>query len=468
MTKTNAAPGERAVQDYTEKISFGEKLAYGSGDFACNLISFITLSIVTFFYTDTLGLNPTIIGSIMLFSRLADGVSDIIMGHIVDRTNTKYGKARPWLLWVSVPIAVSTVLVFMVPQLGEVGQYVYIAVTYNLVSTFLFTMISLPYGTLTSLLTRDQNQRMSVNIYRIFMAQVGSLLISAVTLPLINGIGNGGTANQTNWIIVAALYGTLAGGIYLWCFFKTEERVKVSSQRREKVPFGRSILLLFKNSYWVMLLVVWISIAFNLSISMGMGTYYAKYILGDENIAGYLNALMLIPGILIMPFSPWFCKKYGKRNFALAGSIVGLAGQVIMCLQPQNLTVLMAGSVIKGIGFVTSSSTIYAMVADSVEYGQWKTGTRLEGMIFASTTFGQKFATAISSALTLFIMGAAGYNGMLAVQTPRAMSAIKGMFMYLPLLFLGLLPVLYFAYKLDKRYPEIMADLAKREAEGGQ
>lgn len=157
---------EKTCTTKAENISVLEKIAYGGGDLASNLILVLTSTFVTFFYTDALGLNAAIIGTIMMFSRLADGFTDIFMGYIMDRVKTKYGKARPWLLWLAVPIGVACVLVFLVPNIGVTGKYIYVAITYNLVTTFLYTMINIPYGALTSLMSRDQNQRTVINIFR--------------------------------------------------------------------------------------------------------------------------------------------------------------------------------------------------------------------------------------------------------------------------------------------------------------
>lgn len=156
--KTMAAKEQTSArQSLTEKISTKEKISYGCGDLASNLILVLTSTFVAYFYTDALGLNAAIIGSIMMFSRFADGVTDMLMGYVMDRVKTKYGKARPWLLWLAIPIAVACVLVFLVPNTGTVGKYIYVTITYNLVTTFLYTMINIPYGALTSLMSRDHD-----------------------------------------------------------------------------------------------------------------------------------------------------------------------------------------------------------------------------------------------------------------------------------------------------------------------
>lgn len=419
---------------YAEKITVGEKIAYGGGDLASNLILVLTSTFVTFFYTDALGLNAGIIGTIMLFSRVFDGVSDMLMGFVMDQVKSKRGKARCWLYWLAIPIALATVLVFLVPNIGDTGKYIFVIITYNLVTTFLYTMINIPYGALTSLMTRDQNQRTVINIFRMFMAQVGSLIINAFTLPLINAVG--GSTEQKSWIIVSVMYGILAAALFFICYAKTEERVTISSEQEEKISFGESFKLIMKNNYWLLIVGVWVFTALSMGIGMSVGTYYAKYVLGNENLAGFLTSIALIPTLVCMPFVAPLSQKYGKRN------------------------------VVKGVGSAALTGTLFAMVADTIEYGQWKTGKGVEGMLYSSTTFGAKIGAGVGMAVSMGILGAAGYVGTAAVQTESAMSAITGLYLYAPIPFMIALPILYYFYKLDKIYPQVMEDLEKRENVG--
>ena len=446
---------------YVENISVSEKIAYGGGDLASNLILVLTSTFVTFFYTDALGLNAAIIGSIMMFSRFADGFTDIFMGYVMDRVRTKHGKARPWLLWLAVPISVATILVFLVPNIGEAGKYVYVTITYNLVTTFLYTMINIPYGALTSLMSRDQNQRTVINIFRMFMAQIGSLIINACTLPFINALG--GSGSQKSWIIVSVIYGVIAAALFLTCFAKTKERVQVSMEQKEDIRLEESFKLIMKNNYWLLIVGIWVSMAFGMSLNMSVGTYYAKYVLGNENVAGFLSALSILPVIVFTPAIVPLSKKYGKRNVAFVGSFIYMAGQVLMLVSPESAAWLLICSLIKGVGNAAIVGTLFAMVADTIEYGQWKTGKRVEGMLYSSTTFGAKVGMGIGGAVALGIIGAAGYDGLAAVQTEAAIYAIKQVYLVLPIPFLVLIPIFYGFYKLDKIYPKVMEDLEERE-----
>jgi len=371
-----------------ETIGLFEKIAYGGGDLASNLILVLTSTFVTFFYTDALGLNSVIIVTIMLFSRIGDGFTDVIMGYIVDKTKTKYGKARPWLLWLAIPIGIATILMFLVPNIGIVGKYVYVAITYNLVTTFLYTMINIPYGAITALMTRDQDQRMVINIFRMFMAQMGSLIINAATLPFVNFMG--GSNQQKSWIVVSIIYGVIASVLFLVCFKATKERVQITTNQKQKISFKISFKTMMKNNYWLLLVGIWISMILGMSLSMTVGTYYAKYLLGNENFAGFITALGIVPVLFVMPLTIPLSRKFGKRNVALVGSVISVGGQIMMLISPYSASWLMFCAVVKGIGTATLSATIFAMIADTIEYGHWKTKTRIEGMLYSSTTFGKQ------------------------------------------------------------------------------
>lgn len=449
-------------QGFVEKISTREKVCYGFGDLASNLILVLTSTFVAYFYTDALGLNAAIIGTIMMISRFADGVTDVLMGYVVDRTKSKYGKARPWLLWLAIPIAIACVLVFLVPNTGDFGKYVYVTITYNLVTTFFYTMINIPYGAMTSLMSRDQDQRTIINVFRMFMAQCGSLVINACTLPFINKMG--GSGDQKSWVIVSAIYAVIAAILFLVCFKNTKERVTVSSEQKETVNFGQSLKLVAKNSQWLLICGVWVSMCLGGGASGAVGTYYAKYVLLNENLSGYLSSISIVPVLIMIPFCVPLSLKFGKRNVALVGTCFSLIGQALMLISPTNFTWLVICAVIKGFGSATLTGTIFAMVADTIEFGEWKTGTRVEGILYSSTTFGAKVGYGFASAAALWALSAAGYNGLAATQTASALASIKAIYLWVPIPFYALMVLFFALYKLDKIYPQVMADLNAREA----
>ena len=448
-------------QNHIEKIGIGEKLAYGGGDLASNLVLVLSGTYITFFYTDALGLNVAIIGTLMLISRLFDGFSDVAMGFIMDKTKSKHGKARAWMLWLFIPFGICTILLTTVPNLGDIGKYIYVFITYNLMTTILYTAINIPYGALNSLMTRDQTQRASINVFRMTLAQIGGLIINAGTLPLVNAVG--GSTNQSAWIIVSAIYGLLASLLFLLCFLMTKERVNAVSDKDREIGLGKTLKLMFKNDAWLIICGIWVVTILGMSIGMSCGVYFAKYILGNEAYFGFLAVTSSGVAIILMAFMMPLVKKYGKRNVALVGTFISLFGQILMAINPTSFNWLMICSVIKGFGSAPLMATLFAMVADSIEYGQWKTGVRVEGTLYAATTFGAKVGGGVGGVIATTILGMAGYNGVLAQQGPEALKAITALYIYVPIIFLAIVPFLYGSYKLDKIYPKVMADLMERE-----
>lgn len=455
---------EKMQNGLIEKIGLGEKVAYGFGDLASNLILALTSTMITYFYTNVIGIAAGAVGTIMLVSRIFDGFTDVGMGIVVDKTNTKYGKARPWLLWLAIPFALSAVVLIAIPEsFSATAKFVYAFITYNLVTTFLYTAINIPYGTLNSLMTRDQYQRSVINLFRMTMGQTGSLVITAVTLPIINYLGG----THKAWIQITCVYAVLTVVLFLICFKATEERVRTndsaSNEEKDKIPVGVSVKALFNNKYWLILVAVWTIVSMVLTISGTCSTYFAQYILGNNNYMGLMNAATTAPVIISIPLMAPMIKKWGKRNIALAGSIVSIVSGLLMLLQPTNLTLLLVACVIRGIGNATIIGTIFAMVADTIEYGQWKTGIRVQGLLYSSSTLGAKIGAGVGAAAVGYVLQFSGFDGMAATQTSSTIQAIQILFIIIPIVGAAIQAICLYFYKLDKEYDGIMTELRARE-----
>lgn len=446
-----------------QRISLIEKLAYGFGDVGCGLIYILSATYITFFYTDALGLNPAIIGTMIMFSKFADGISDILAGFIVDRTRSRHGKARAWVLWMKLPICISLVLTVTVPLGKGLLTYVYVAITYNLVNTICYTMMNVPYGTLNSLMTRDQGQRMVLNTFRMTMAQVASMITNMLTIPLVNLMG--GSGKQSSWIIVATIYAIIAFGMFVFCFKCTKERVCVMENidSKEQISFIGAAKLAVQNKYWVILVFATLFLITGQTVSGTVAAYYAKYILNNENIVGVINALNFAPALILIPCLPKITEKFGKRNISLLGGSFGAAGQILLFVSPESNVWIIICSLIKGIGSVMIMGTIFAMIADTIEYGEWRTGKRVEAVLYSAASFGTKVGGGIGGAIALKILGAAGYDGTVAIQTEAALAAIRNIYLYATLGIMIFVPVLFAFYKLDTIYPTVIADLLKKE-----
>ena len=450
-----------------ENIGLGEKLAYGGGDLASNLILTFAGSFLTYFYTDTVGMPIATIGTILLLSRIFDGVSDVFMGFLMDKTRSKHGKARPWLLWLAVPIGVMTVLMVTIPPLRQgysdrdlLWRSIYIFISYNLISTVLYTAINIPYGALTSLMTRDQYQRSVINIYRMGLAALGNAVVSNVTLPVINALG----ATQGSWVTLACVYGGASTVLFLVCFRRTKERVTAgNTEAASKIPIKESLKAMLQNGPWLLIGAAGLVVSLAMAFFSFSSIYYAKYILGNDNLVGPFSMATFIPGaISILGMAP-FIKKYGKRNAALVGVLIAAAGQAVIYINPASVPIILVSGAIRGFGLGPIAGTSFAMVADTIEYGEWKTGFRVQGMLYSASTFGGKVGSGLGAAAASSLLGAAGYNGLLAVQPASALRMIRVLFLVTPLIAAAALIVCLYLYKLDKIYPQVIADLQARE-----
>lgn len=232
------------------KLSWATRFAYAGGDVACNIVFGMIGSVLTLFYTDYVGANPAIIGLIFLITRISDGFSDVVMGFIVERTKSKWGKARPWILWMSFPFSICAVLLFTVPKTIENLMYIYIFVTYFLVNTVCYTAINLPYGSLSSMMTRSENERQTLSTVRMGLSPLGKIIAVTFTLPLVSFFGD----NQAAWVLTMCIWAVLGEILLLICFFKCKENVVVPGRTKEgdknKIPITKGLKALFTNQYF--------------------------------------------------------------------------------------------------------------------------------------------------------------------------------------------------------------------------
>lgn len=452
-------------------LGFITRVAYGCGDTACNVVYGMVGTILTLFYTDYIGIPAAAIAVIMLISRVFDGVSDFIMGFIVERTHTKWGQSRPWVLWMAVPYAISGVLMFAVPHTTQNLQFIYIFITYNLCTTVIYTALNLPYGSLSAMMTRSSHERDMLSVFRMGMAPFGRILVVSATLPLVKLMGD----NQSGWIRAMALWCVIALALLLFCFARCKETVVIpareQSDQRSKTPIGKSIRAIACNPYFWACLIVWMCMTSYTTVIGTVLPYYCKYILGNDT---YIYSALYVSETAVTIICTFACallvKRFGKRNLILAGILLAFAAQIIFCFASKNFTVLMFTTVIRGIGVSPLFALLFGMVGDAVEYGQWKTHLRQESLMFSAGSVGNKIGIGIVSAVTTGLLSYSGYisstNDASVVQPDSALQMITNLLKFAPMiLFAGVLIVMLL-YKLDKRYPAIMEELREREKRG--
>lgn len=297
-----------------EKFSFREMLCYAFGDVGCNFIWTTVGSFLMLYYTNSVGISAAATGTLMLITRLLDGVSDLVAGSIIDRTRTKWGKARPWILWTAPFMGIGLVLLFNVPEtLPSGGKLVYAYITYILMAAVIYTACNLAYTTLLSLITPDPEIRSWISSIRFFLVVIAMLVISYAATPLVEKIGWGG---------MAAVFGLLGFAFILICFFGTKERITESHKENsisseEKISVVESFKILFKNKYFILVALLFVLTYISGGVSNGSGVYYATYILGNGNLFGNLMLFGTLPGLLFILFIPKMNQSMGKWKLLL-------------------------------------------------------------------------------------------------------------------------------------------------------
>ena len=449
------------------KLTYGkifERLAYGCGDFGCNIIYTAMSAFLLFYYTDYAGVSAMAVGTIMMISRVFDGISDIIMGVIVDRTHSRFGKARPWILRMCIPFAISGILMFSVPaSWSSTPKLVYVFITYNLVSTVIYTAINVPYSALNALMTQDPYERSVLSIFRNLLATAGTLTINTFTLPLVEYFGN----NASAWTKTFVVFGFVSIAAFLCTFFGTKERVRANEAGEQKVeenvPFVTGIKALFQNKYWIMMTGMLALFFLMYSVNGGATVYYAKDILGDKNLVSTINGIFNIVQILGIFFIAMLVKKFGKRNVFSLGLILDIIGMLVLNFLGGFMPVIVVSSVIRGIGNACGGATMWAMVSDTIDYGEWKTGYRTEGLVNSACSFGYKIGNGIGSALLGVILEVGGYVGNAAAQTASALTSIRICFVWIPIAVYACGLIIMKFYHLDKEFDGILADLKARK-----
>jgi len=273
-----------------DRVTGFEKFAYGCGEISTNIVFTIATSLLVMFYTDVAHVSAAVIGMIIAISQVFNGVSDIAAGFIIDRTRSKYGRARVWMLRMSVPYAIAAVLLITVPQIGAMAQAIYIFITYNLMLTVVYTLFQLPFATTMTYMTRDQNERAKINIIRMAMSPIGNILVTLLFTRILDMMPGGGMDSQKNWIILTAIYAVGAAALMLFCFATVRERVVVKDEMGgEQIPLKKALPALFKNKYFIMLFLFFVFFAMYQTFAGTMATYYCKWIVGDTKIIGNVN-----------------------------------------------------------------------------------------------------------------------------------------------------------------------------------
>lgn len=451
----------------SEKLSVFEKVSFGAGDVGCTVIWNVIGMFLTIYYTDDLKLSAAAVSAILLSVRIFDGFSDLVMGYFLDRTNSKLGKARPWILWSSPFMAIFLILCFSVPDFGsEVLKIAFAFFTYFFLTVVIYTVCNLSYCALTSFMTSSLVERASMNGYRFMMTAAGSLVLGYVT-PI--------AAKNMGWFQICLVYGLVALAMLLMCFFFCKERVLPQKRNIEDKPTVKeSLSVLSKNTFFYYLVAFFMIDFANAGITGGSGMYLARYIIQDDAFFGTLNLAATLPQAIAGFCFPWIMGWLrGKWNCIIAGYIMYVVGYG-MCaflvgtdvtIGSFDFVIMMIGLVLKGIGWGIHLVALFAMIADVAEFGEWKTGRRLEGATYSVSSFGFKIGLGAGGAVIGLVLAMVDYNPDLAVQPQETLDAIMNINFLIPMILSIVGLGLSLTNNLDKIYPTVMKDLMARRAE---
>lgn len=442
-------------------ISLKERVSYAIGDVGCNFVWSTVASFLTLYYTDSVGIAAAVVGTLMLVTRLLDGLTDLGFGLILDRTKTKMGKARPWILWSTPMMALGLIALFSVPEsLGENGKIAYAFLTYIFVAAVAYTASNLSYNTLLALMTDDQPSKISANSLRFIFTSLFVIVLAYCVPPLVEKVG---------WSMMSVIFAILATICFLITFFGVKERNQAAvAQAKEEAEHALSAIqsfkYLFSNRYFFTICIMFLMYYINASIFNGMGVYVCCDILHDINLYGTLNACYMGAKFVLLLFVPFLANNFGKWKLMICGRLIVILGMTIMWLGAPNVYAVMAGAILRGVGLGPISACLFTIIADAVEYGEWKTGVNQAGLTNSATSFGMKVGTGLGSAIVGWGLALGDYNPDLSVQSDYTLMFESGVFFLLPIVgFVVALIAMYFT-NIDKIYPQIVADLKERHA----
>ncbi len=444
-----------------QKLKLKEKVGYGFGDFASSMFWKMFSVYLLFFYTDVFGISAAVVGTMFLITRVFDGANDPIMGIIADRTNTKWGKFRPYLLWVAIPFGMVGVLTFTTPDLSMTGKIVYAYVTYSLMM-IVYTAINVPYASLLGVMTSDLKDRTSLATYRFIFAFAGSILVLALAEPLVDFFSKTGTDiinPQKGWQLTMIVFSIIAIAFFLGTFYYTKERI--TPPKEQKTSLKADLKNLATNKPWFILLGAGVcSLIFN-SLRDGSAIYYFKYYFENQEafiipfvrISITFSTLYLVLGqvanIVGVLMAKIVSDKIGKKNtFFSAMFIATILSCIFFWFKENDLALIFIFqfliSVCAGIIF----PLLWSMYADIADFSEWKTGRRATGLIFSSSSMSQKMGWTLGGAVTGWMLAFYGFEAN-TIQTEEAKTGIRMMLSFMPAIGALLSALFIWFYKLD-------------------
>lgn len=456
-----------------EKLSPREKAGYSIGEFGGSGYWQIFLIFLPFFLTDIFGISAIVASNLLLYSRLFDAVNDPVMGIIADRTKTRWGRYRPYLLWMAVPFVICGMAVFWAPDLSESGKVIYAYVTY-FAMMMIYTAMMIPFSALSGVMTSNHIDRTSLNSYRFFFAFSCNFIVLLFFEPLVEFFGQGDDVVGYRWTIF--ILSMIALVFFVTAFISTKERVQKVEKADQNI--GTDVKDLFQNLPWLIVLVVSLITLIYIVLRGSVQAYYFNsYIETDFAIGVWVlnfNAFSLFLGVGTLATlvgvmaTNLLIKLMGKRTLIIISSFLAALTNVgFYFVGPQDIVFLFVVQVVSSVVLGPLMPILWSMMGDAADYGEWKTGRRATGLVFSASTLAFKAGAAIGGALALRILGEYGYDAGAESQSAEVIEVIKQMMSYYPAAGAALCGLLFFIYPLSRaRMDQIEAELTiRREAE---
>ena len=432
-TTRTAAAGEKKY------LTWYNKVGYGSGDVAGNVVYVLLSAFVMIYLTDTAGLNAGVVGTLMMVSRLFDGFSDVIFGALLDRTKTRMGKARPWMLWGFVGCAGMIIAIFAIPtELGETAKYAWFFIAYTLLNAVFYTANNIAYSSLTALITRNGSERVQMGSIRFMFAFGTNLLIQSITVGGVAMFG-GGAAGWRNMAIIYALFGLAVNTLSVFSVKELSPEELAgdddTAQKEDTLTVLESAKMLLSNKYYLLILVVFL-LTQVFTAMLNMGIYFMKYILGDENLLGTFAWAINIPLIVGLLVTPIIVKKFGEMyRVNLGGYVIATLGRlgVLVAAYFHDIPLMLILSAVASLGMSPLQGTLNAMIAEASEHTWLRTGKRIDGLMFSCTSLGVKVGSGIGTAAAGWLLAASGYDGGVSMQPDSAIQMLYVMYVWFPL-----------------------------------
>ena len=453
----------------TEKryLKWYNKVGYGSGDIAGNVVYAFLSSFVMIYLTNTVGLNPGIVGTLIAVSKLLDGVTDIFFGSLIDKTHSKMGKARPWMLYGYIGCAITLVAIFAIPtNLGQFAQYAWFLIAYTLLNAVFYTANNIAYSALTALVTKNSAEQVEMGSWRFMFAFATSLLIQSITLGAVTALG-GGAAGWRTVAIIYAIIGLLVNTLSVLSVKELPEGElenttdKKEIEQDEKYNLVQAAKLLAGNKYYMMICVTYI-LQQIYGAMISMGTYYATYILGNQNLFGVFSWAVNIPLIIALVFTPTLVAKWNgmyKLNVmsytlaTISRALVAVAGY----MGSGNVTLMLLFTAIAALGQGPWQGDMNAAIAACSEYTWLTKHKRVDGTMYSCTSLGVKLGGGLGTAITGWLLAASHFDRALAVQPESCISMLKIMYLVIPFALDAIITFLLSRMKVEEANEKLRA-----------